>query len=171
MPLFLDACALVKRYVPEGRSSSRIQTITNRPTRWGGFFVSSFVEIEVVAAIAKAAREYPNPMLRPKLLGEVPDTVRRFQRDYRSGVFNSVDIESAFLRAGVEDLTRHPHHSIGAADALHLVTALDAAERSPGPLVFVTADRGLYDAAREHGLLVYNPNTEHEAALELRAGL
>jgi len=63
MPLFLDACALAKRYLREGRSTSRMQAITGRPKRWGGLVVSSFVEIEVVSAIAKAAREYGNPMV------------------------------------------------------------------------------------------------------------
>jgi hypothetical protein len=29
----------------------------------------------------------------------------------------------------------------------------------------------LYDAAREHGLAVYNPNTQHEGALEAMVGL
>ena len=38
-------------------------------------------------------------------------------------------------------------------------------------LVFVTADRGLYEAARAHGLAVYNPNTEHEDSLVALAGL
>jgi predicted nucleic acid-binding protein len=169
-PLFLDACALAKRYLREGRSTTRMRTITGRPKRWGGLFVSSFVEIEVVSAIAKAAREYGNPLERPRVLREVPATVEAFLKEYRSGSFNAVAAEKV-LEAGIGELTRHPQHFIGAADALHLVTALDVATRTTATLVFVTADRGLYDAAREHGLAVYNPNTEDEDRLAELAGL
>lgn len=42
MPLFLDACALAKRYLQEGRSSQRMKEITGRARKWGGLFVSSF---------------------------------------------------------------------------------------------------------------------------------
>src|ERR1700745_4352639 len=156
MPLFLDACALAKRYLQEGRSTSRMKEITGRPKRWGGLVVSSFVEIEVVSAIAKAAREYGNPMERPQKLKGVPETVDRFLRDYRSGAFVVVDQTNEIVRHGIGTLRNEPHHEIGAADALHLATALDAATRSADPFVFVTADRGLYEAAREHGLAVYN---------------
>jgi predicted nucleic acid-binding protein len=169
MPLFLDACALAKRYLREGRSTSRMQSITGRPKRWGGLLVSSFVEIEVVSAIAKGAREYGNPMLRAQMLGEVPRTVDLFLKDYRSGAFDVVDQTDEIVRAGIGNLRGKPHQSIGAADAIHLATALKVTTERP--IVFVTADRGLYDAAREHGILVYNPNTQHEAALEVLAGL
>jgi predicted nucleic acid-binding protein len=94
-----------------------------------------------------------------------------FLREFRSGAFNAVDATSDVIRAGIEELSRHPHHSIGAADALHLVTALELAARSRRTLVFVTADRGLYEAAKAHGLAVYNPNNEDEESLEALAGL
>jgi len=56
--LHQHASALAKRYLREGRSTMRMKEITGRPKRWGGLFVSSFVEIEVVSAIAKEAREF-----------------------------------------------------------------------------------------------------------------
>jgi len=124
MPLFLDACALAKRYIREGRSTSRMRTITGRPKRWGGLFVSSFIEIEVVSAIAKAAREYGNPMERPSLLREVPQTVDIFLKEYRSGAFDIVDQTDDIVRSGIRELRGKPQHGIGAADAIHLATAL-----------------------------------------------
>jgi predicted nucleic acid-binding protein len=171
MPLFLDACALAKRYLSEGRSSSRMRTITSRPKRWDGLFVSSFIEIEVVSAIAKAAREYGNPMERPRALRKVPETVDNFLKDYHSGVFDVIDQTDDIVRAGIGELRDKPHNEIGAADAIHLASALTLSPRPARKLVFVTADRGLYDAARAHGLAVYNPNTQHEEALETLAGL
>jgi predicted nucleic acid-binding protein len=171
MPLFLDACALAKRYLREGRSTSRMQTITGRPKRWGGLFVSSFIEIEVVSAIAKAAREYGNPMERPRALREVPRTVDTFLKEYHSGAFDIVVQSEDILRAGIATLRAQPHHAIGAADALHLTSALKLVAERGERIVFVTADRGLYEAARDHGLPVYNPNTEHEDSLVALAGL
>ncbi|HKP76074.1 MAG TPA: type II toxin-antitoxin system VapC family toxin [Longimicrobiaceae bacterium] len=148
-----------------------MKEITGRPKRWGGLFVSSFVEIEVVSAIAKEAREYGNPMLRPQLLREVPQRVDGFLRDYASGAFDVIPQSDEIVRAGIGTLRNEPHHQIGAADAIHLASAVDVALKPNQKLVFVTADRGLYDAAREHGLAVYNPNTQHEAALEAMVGL
>ena len=58
MPLFLDACALAKRYLREGESSRRMQKITGRFDRWGGFVVSSIIEPEVISAFAKYARAH-----------------------------------------------------------------------------------------------------------------
>jgi predicted nucleic acid-binding protein len=171
MPLFLDACALAKRYLREGRSTSRMRTITGRPKRWDGLFVSSFIEIEVVSAIAKAAREYGNPMERPRLLREVPRTVDGFLEEYHSGAFDIVHQTDDLVRAAIGELRGKPHHSIGAADAIHLASALKVGADTREPIVFVTADRGLYEAARQHGLAVYNPNIEDEASLEALVGL
>jgi predicted nucleic acid-binding protein len=148
-----------------------MRTITGRPKRWGGLFVSSFIEIEVVSAIAKAAREYGNPMERPNLLRAVPQTVDVFLKEYRSGAFDIVGQSDDLVRAGIRELRGKPHHSIGAADAIHLATALKVTAELAETIVFVTADRGLYDAARENGMAVYNPNTQGESVLEALAGL
>jgi predicted nucleic acid-binding protein len=148
-----------------------MRRVTGRPDRWGGLFVSSFIEIEVVSAIAKAAREYGNPMERPRALREVPRTVDSFLKEYRSGAFDIVDQSEDIVRAGIGELRGRPHHSIGAADAIHLVSALKLVAAGGKRLVFVTADRGLYQAARNHGLAAYNPNTEDEESLVALAGL
>ena len=166
MPLFLDACALAKRYLHEGRSSSRMQTITGRPKRWGGLIVSSFIEIEVVSSIAKAAREYPNPFGRAEAIKDVPRTVDTFLRDYRSGVFTVIQASEDIHAAAIGELRDHPRHSIGAGDAIHLVTAIGVAADARAPVVFATADQGLYEAAMKHGLPVFNPNFEDESALQ-----
>lgn len=160
MPLFIDASALAKRYLHEGRSSQRMKEITGRSKRWGGLIVSSFIEIEVASAIAKAARESGNPLGRGASLRAVPRTVDEFQRAYRSGAFTIVPADDAVVKAGIAELRSHPHHEIGAGDAIHLATAMAIASEAGVPLVFVTSDQGLYTAARAHGLLVLNPNYE-----------
>ncbi|HEX8907491.1 MAG TPA: type II toxin-antitoxin system VapC family toxin [Longimicrobiaceae bacterium] len=158
--LYLDACALAKRYLHEGRSSQRMKEITGRSKRWGGLIVSSFVEIEVASAIAKAAREYRNPLGRDEALRAVPRTVDDFQRAYRSGAFTIVRADDAIVDAGIRELRTRPQQEIGAGDAIHLATAAGIVADTGTPLVFVTADQGLYDAARCHGLKVFNPNYE-----------
>jgi predicted nucleic acid-binding protein len=148
-----------------------MRAITGRPKRWGGLFVSSFIEIEVVSAIAKAAREYGNPMERPSLLRAVSQTVDVFLKEYRSGAFDIVGQTDDIVRTGINELRSKPHHSIGAADAIHLASALKITMETGETLIFVTADRGLYEAAKAHGLAVYNPNNENEESLEALAGL
>ena len=170
MPLFLDACALAKRYLQEGKSTTTRRIITGRSRHWGGLFVSSFVEIEVVSAIAKGAREHPNPLLRKDALARVPQSVGIFRRDYTSGGLQVLRATAEIERAAIDELTRRPQHSIGAGDAIHLVTALDLNTRSTYPLVFVTADRGLAAAAKEHGLTVFDPNYQSEHDLQRLMG-
>lgn len=165
MPLFLDACALAKRYLHEGRSSTTMKEVTGRPKRWGGLFVSSFVEIEVASSIAKAAREYGNPFGRPDALKAVPRTVDGFLQDYRSGAFNIVKIDPRLMQDAISQLRSNPEMSIGAGDAIHLATALNIAQALEADLIFATADQGLYEAARKQGLKVFNPNFEDEHRL------
>ncbi len=63
--------------------------------------------------------------------------------------------------AAIDELRTSPKDEIGAGDAIHLATALAFAEVNPDdPLVFATADRGLYHAAKQRGLRVYDPNYE-----------
>jgi len=117
MPLYVDACALAKRYLQEGRSTQRMKEITGRSSRWGGLMVSSFVEIEVASAIAKAARQYGNPFGRREALRAVPRTVDEFQRAYRSGAFTIVAADDVAVDAGIAELRTHPEHEIGAVGA------------------------------------------------------
>ena len=160
MPVYLDACALAKRYLQEGRSSQTMKFITSRPKNWGGLVVSTFAEVEVVSAIAKAARSI-SAFQQADALRALSRTVATFLADYRSGAFATVDLTKQIVEAAIDELRSNPTHEIGAADAIHLATALAFAATNPdAPLVFATADRGLYHAAKERGLRVYDPNYE-----------
>lgn len=160
MPVYLDACALAKRYLHEGRSSQTMKAITGRPATWGGLVVSTFVEIEVVSAIARAARE-ASAWQRDEAVRAVSRTVAGFLAEYRGGAFSTIELTPAIVAAAIVHLRTHPRHEIGAGDAIHLATALAFVAVNPSaPLVFATADQGLYEAARACGLRVYNPNYE-----------
>lgn len=171
MPLFLDACALAKRYIPEGESTRRMQKITGRFDRWGGFVVSSLIEPEVISAFAKYARaQAPN---QAHFFRRHPQVVAAFRRDLSRPGFTILPVTDEEVEAAADLLRTHPEYSIGAADAIHLATALALlADRRPKtPVVFVTADRGLAAAAREKGLTVFNPLDADADDLEKMAEL
>jgi predicted nucleic acid-binding protein len=170
MPLFLDACALAKRYLREGESSRRMRRITGRFDRWGGFVVSSLIEPEVISALAKYARaQAPN---ESAFFRAHPQVVDVFRRDLSQPTFTIVPVTDDEVEAAADLLKAHPEYSIGAADAIHLVTARSVrADTDPEtPLVFVTADRGLADAARENGFIVFNPLDQPAEDLETIVG-
>ena len=157
MPLFLDACALAKRYLREQGSSRRMTEMMSRFDQWGGFVVSSFIELEVVSALARFAREHPNYSV--DLLQRHAYVVDQFRKDLSRAAFRIIWMNQDMLEEASELLKRHPEYAIHAGDAVHLATALSArAGLDPGEqLVFVTADRGLERAARAEGLPTLNP--------------
>jgi predicted nucleic acid-binding protein len=170
MPLFLDACALAKRYLHEGESTRRMKRITGRFDRWGGFVVSSLIEPEVISAFGKYARgKTPHETHYYKLHPQVVDS---FRRDLSNPAFKIVPVTDDEVEAAADLLKAHPEYSIGAADAIHLATALAlvAQNEVESPLVFVTADKGLAEAARENGLTVFNPLYQHPEDLEAITG-
>lgn len=166
MPLFLDACAFAKRYLHEGESTRRMREITSRFDRWGGFVVSSLIEPEVISALGKFARAQ-TPYHQEHYFRLHATVVNSFRRDLSLPVFTIIPVTDDEVEAAADLLKAHPEYAIGAADAIHLATALALLKqgRSGTPLVFVTADRGLAEAAREKGLTVFNPL--HQRAEEL----
>jgi predicted nucleic acid-binding protein len=170
MPLFLDACAFAKRYLPEGESTRRMQKITGRFDRWGGFVVSSLIEPEVISAFAKYARaRTPHQAYH---YGQHARVVDAFRRDLSRAFVTIIPVTDEEVEAAADLLRAHPEYAIGAADAIHLATALAllAQQQSGMPLVFVTADKGLAAAARENGLTVFNPLYQGAEELETIAG-
>jgi|GEM_PF-1613515 len=166
MPLFLDACAFAKRYLHEGESTRRMRDITGRFDRWGGFVVSSLIEPEVISALAKFARaQAPHQEHYYRLHPRVVDT---FRRDLSGAFVTILPVTDEEIEAAADLLRAHPEYAIGAADAIHLATALAllAQNGSGTPLVFVTADKGLAEAARQKGLTVFNPLYQQPAELE-----
>lgn len=143
-----------------------MQEITSRFDAWGGFIVSSMIEPEVISALGKYARAQEQHQehfyrLHPRL-------VDLFRRELSRGAFTIIPVTDEEVEAAADLLRAHPEYAIGAADAIHLATAL--ALRAQGdaeaPLVFVTADKALADAAREKGFTVFNPLYQGPQELE-----
>lgn len=164
MPLFLDACALAKRYVYEGRSTQTMKEITGRPAKWGGLIVSRLVEIETVSAITHAIRGYTFGV-RTEALARLPGTVAKFRTELASGAFTIIENDEEIVESAIQSLVTNPTDEIGAGDAIHLAAALAAREDAPD-LIFVTADGALFRAAKARGLSVFNPLFADQRELE-----
>lgn len=157
MPLFLDACALAKRYLLEHGSSRRIKEITSRFDQWGGLVVSAFIEPEIISALAKYAREHPN--FSAEYLRKHRAVVDHFRKELSQPEFTIMKVDPDVVEQASDLLRRRPEYAIHAGDAVHLVTALAVREemKPQDALVFVTADRGLEAAAKAEGLPTLNP--------------
>jgi predicted nucleic acid-binding protein len=159
MPLFLDASALAKRYLQEGISSQTVKRITSRSADWGGFIVSAIVHPEVVSAFATQVRANSLPIVQRQIIARLPAVVAEFHREYGSGAFRILPVNEVILDDAARLIAAKPTLNIGAADAIHLATAIEVRDRldSSVSLVFVTADRGLAEAARKEGFAVFDP--------------
>lgn len=167
MPLFVDACALAKRYLPEGRSSQVMKEMVNRSRRWGGLVVSTFIEPEVVSAMARYVREKPTVDQKALARQDHPKLVRTFRSEYTSTAFYRVDPSEDIIRSATVLLRDNPEWSIGAGDAVHLATAMALRVRTGDErLIFVTSDVGLYDAAKAKGFAAVNPNYHGPAEVD-----
>jgi predicted nucleic acid-binding protein len=146
-----------------------MKEITGRPSRWGGLFVSSFIEVEVVSAICKSARNYP-PQYRHAALAAIPNVVSGFRRELRlSRAFTIVKLDDAVSQSAMDLLMRMNTREFGAGDAIHLASTM-ATSGTASPLVFVTADAELGRAAKDAGLEVFDPNYEDVNALRTKLG-
>lgn len=173
MPLYVDACALAKRYLPEGRSSQTVKTMLGRSNSWGGLFVSTFTEPEVVSALARYLRERPTEEQKRHAAAQHRRTVDLFRQEFASSAFSKADANEHIFRSATVLLRDNPQWNIGAGDALHLATAMYVrlTVLSPRtPLVFVTADRGLAGAAQAKQFSVFNPDWQPLQVLEALAG-
>lgn len=125
MSLYLDASALVKRYVDEEGSDSVLEAMGDENT-W------SMCRIGFVETVRAVAR------------GGEPEDVKRVERDWIGCDVVELD----------QDLAEHAAQlalssGLRALDALHLAAALSLSTES---LIFATWDIRLHRAAREHGL-------------------
>lgn len=147
---YLDASALVKRYVDEV-GSNWLRAITD-PTQSPLLFTSRMTIVEVISAFARRVRE---GSLTPGEFATLRDA-------FRNDCLNEYQImppSVAVVDLACTLLERHP---LRAYDTIHLATALSAqrflVQRSLPGLTFLCADDRLNNAATAEGLAVDNPN-------------
>jgi len=147
---YLDASALVKRYVDEVGSDWLHATIA--PAQPSLLFASRMTIVEVISAFARRVRE---GSLSPEELATVRDAFRGdCLNEYQimPPTMTVIDLACALLE----------QHPLRAYDATHLATALGAqqflAAQGYPPLTFLSADDRLNKVATAEGLAVDNPN-------------
>lgn len=123
--LYLDACALVKRYVTEEGSDEILEAMDEASAL-------SMCRVGLVETVGAVARQ-----------GEGKD-VRRVERDWLSIDVVEVDGELSERAAQLAI-----SHRLRCLDALHLAAALSLPR---GDLTFATWDRRLHRAAHDQGL-------------------
>jgi len=166
MPLFLDACAFVKRYIDEGVSTTRMKEISSRFKDWGGFVVSGFVEPEMIATFTRHARNKSSGRLHARSRRAHAKVIAAFRDDFATDALTVVELNGTVAADAAALLEAHPEYTIGGGDAVHLATAIAARSRLERPLVFVTADHALEKAAKAQGFDTLNPLHHGPEALE-----
>jgi predicted nucleic acid-binding protein len=123
--LYLDASALVKRYVDEAGSDAVVEAMTQAR-------ICSICRIGYVETIRAVAR------------GGDPDDVSRAERDWRG--FHVVEVDREVVERAAE---LSVETGLRTLDALHLAAALSLPDAE---VVLATWDCQLHRAAQEYGI-------------------
>lgn len=151
---FLDASALVKRYLIEVGTPWIVQ-LTD-PARDNRIIVAEITQVEVAAAVASRHRA-PQGISRNRRDMAVDLLAKHMREQYRLVAMTPAILDRAI---GLTQTYR-----LRGYDAVQLATALAAHDSlvrlGLNPLTFVAADSDLLKAASAEGLLTDNPN-QHE---------
>jgi predicted nucleic acid-binding protein len=147
---YLDSSAIVKRYVKE-KGSEWLNSITD-PRKDNLINIVHIGIVEVSAAFSRKVREgMISELERDEALGIF---LKDCEEQYQISEVNDKIIKSAI------DLTCT--RTIRGYDAIQLATASIINEaltkKDLSPLIFLSADDNLIEAAKENGLLADNPN-------------
>ena len=152
--LYLDSCALAKKYIREKGSEAIQQKITAQTGAEAIPFTSILTYAEILSVFARRAKE------GTLTAREVTRARREFEADW------AVGLAPLMLDSGVLLLVRDIllNFSLKGSDAVHLASALwlrDAARTGTSDraskLIFATSDRRLGKTALDRGLDVFNP--------------
>ena len=147
---YLDSSALVKMYVQEAGSQWIEENISNPNTaiRW----IARIGIVEAAAAIARRQR-----------MGDI--TLDKRDLLYKTLFFDSRNrlsllSESSEIISYAAELTQL--HPLQGYDAVHLAAAIKLHQQylshKIAPIIFVSADETLCQAAKNEGLTIENPN-------------
>jgi len=153
MLYYFDSSAAVKRYAPE-KGSEWVKSIIE-PPKENTFYLSQVGAIEIAAALSKKVRT------KELTQEDCEAALWLFLMDVRNEEYIIVPLSDQVVELAVDLTRRYP---LRAYDAIHLATAiiLNTAllKAELLPLIFVSADEVLCEAAQGEGLSADNPN-EH----------
>jgi predicted nucleic acid-binding protein len=136
-PLYLDASALVKLYLPEPESQELDRAVARRRD----LIISDLAITEIVSAAARRSRQGTLDH------GAAVELQRQILEDAESGYFTRVGLAPKTHREAERFLLSLSGGTLRAADALHLALALIEGTRT-----LLTFDRRLAEAARSAGM-------------------
>lgn len=145
MILYADTSALIKLHIVEGGSAQVVSTLARAET----VATSLLTYVEARSALARRRREGD---LTPDGYGAA---VAGFEADWEKYFVMAV---SPYLVRAAGDMAEQ--HGLRAVDSLHLASADLARALFDVPLVFLSADRRLTEAAQAEGLEVELVGTE-----------
>ncbi len=136
--VYLDASALVKRYIKEN-GTEEVQELLRKASVVG---TASITQVEVAAALAKATR------MGLLTQGKALTALEAFREDWR--YLERLQVTGLVLSRAAELAWEK---GLRAYDATHLAAALIWREMLGKPITMATFDRELWDASRTYGLV------------------
>ena len=147
---FFDSSALVKRFAKESGTAFVIGLL--RRAARSRLYAALFTEVEVCAALARRRK---TQTLTPP---QVSRAVRRFRRDFANR-FTPIEPKAQLIAQAIQLADTY---ALRGYDAIQLASALLANQERLllgfPPLILVSADNELNQAAQAEGLTVENPN-------------
>jgi len=151
MLYYFDSSAAVKRYAPEKGSEWVKSTVES--TTGNTIYLAQVGVVEIAAALSRKVR---TKELTPE---EYEAALWLFLTDVRNEEYIIAPLSDQGVELAVQLTRRHPLRGF---DAVHLATALilnaSLFEAGFPPLIFVSADGALCEAARDEKLSAENPN-------------
>ena len=147
---FLDSSAIVKRYVNEA-GSNFVETLTD--SRSGNLILlSRITQVEVASAFARRLRGGSLTQ------ADTQNALSLFQHDLKNNYFR-IEITPNLVREAMRLAIKH---ALRGYDAVQLASSLEANNErlmlGLSPLVMVSADTELNQAAQIEGFNIENPN-------------
>lgn len=153
MLCYIDSSAVVKRYAPE-KGSEWVKSIVE-PAEGNTIYLGQIGVVEIAAALSRKARTQELNQ------DDYEAALWLFLMDVRNEEYVIVPLNDHVVELAV-NLTRL--HPLRGYDAVHLATAIvlhaTLVKAESPPLVFISADGALCEAARGEGLAVDNPNEQ-----------
>ena len=147
---FFDSSGLAKRYIKETGTTWVISLF--RPVKSNRIYVVRITLVEVISALMRRVRSNSISQV------SADKAINRFSRAFKRK-FRHVEITET-LAEKAADLVKN--HKLRGYDAVQLAAAITANDTrisiGASPLIFVSADKDLNDAAIIEGLTVENPN-------------
>lgn len=147
---YLDTSGLVKRYIEEAGSVELRALIL--PVETNVLITTRLTTVEFHSAIARRHRE------KPSLADQYDIVLRTFDR-HSIDEYTFVELNTAVIIQARKLLDSHP---LRAYDSIQLASALIANQtlvaQNLSPIIFISADNRLNDAAIAEGLEIKNPH-------------